>query len=103
MNPSARVATALTISVVLAAALPGPAAGDGLPAGGDVYVAPLFAPDGSLEYTTVSVGRDTVVRAGKRGARTLVGSTCLRGDSVVPVVAYDGSPEASPPVAPRWS
>lgn len=61
MNPSARVATAPTISVVLAAALPGPAAGDGLP-------------------------------AGERGARTLVGSTRLRGDWVVPVVAYGGSP-----------
>jgi hypothetical protein len=62
----ARIAAALTMSAVLVAALPAPAAGDGLPA--EVYAAPAFVPGGGLEYTTISVGRATVVRAGKRGA-----------------------------------
>lgn len=86
----ARIAAALTMSAVLVAALPAPTAGDGLPA--EVRAAPAFVPGGGLEYTTISVGRATVVRAGKRGGGMLIRSARLRRHYVIPAVAYDGSP-----------
>ncbi|MDQ5834921.1 MAG: hypothetical protein M3550_18030 [Actinomycetota bacterium] len=91
MSSLARIAAALIVCAVLAVAQPGSVAGDGLPAG-DVYAAPVFVPGGGLEYTTVSVGRNTIVQSGERGGRGLVRTTRLRGDWVVPAVAYDGSP-----------
>ena len=87
MNPRARLATALTLA--LAAALPGRAAADGLPAG--VNATPVSAPGGEVEYATQSPRRGTLVLARERSSGRLLRKARLRGNWAVPAVAYDGS------------
>ena len=89
MSSRARVPTALIISVLVTASLPGPAAGDGLPAGVDAT--PVSAPGGEVEYTTKSLRRGTLVLARGRSSGRLLRNTRLRGSWSVPAVAYDGS------------
>jgi hypothetical protein len=94
MTSLARVATALalTLSLAAAGAFTAPAAGDGLPAGVSVHAAPLSTPGGLVEYTTRTESRVSLVEARERGSERLVRNVRLRGDYAVPAVAYDGSP-----------
>lgn len=91
MNLRARLTTALILSVAMAAAQPGPAVGDGLPAGSGIDAAPVSSPGGEVEYVTRSLRHASLVEARERAGGELLGRVRLRGDYAVPIVAYDGS------------
>jgi hypothetical protein len=88
---TARVLLLVSASLAIVAALPAPAAADGLPGTG-VVPAPVSAPGGDLEYVTGRATRDTVLRERRLNGGPALRSLDLRGRYSVPAVAYDGSP-----------
>jgi hypothetical protein len=76
---------------VILAALPAPAAADGLPAVG-VDAAPLSTHGGDVEYVTARAERDTVLRERTVAQGRVLRRLRLNGNFSVPAVAYDGSP-----------
>jgi hypothetical protein len=78
-------------SLAIVAALPAPAAADGLPGTG-VVPSPVSAPGGEVEYVAKRAKRDTVLREQRLDGGPVLRSLDLRGRYSVPAVAYDGSP-----------
>ena len=78
-------------SLAILAALPSPAAADGLPGAG-VVPSPVSAPGGDVEYVAKRAKRDTVLREQRLNLGPVLRTLDLRGRYSVPAVAYDGSP-----------
>jgi hypothetical protein len=88
---TARELLLVPASLVILAALPAPAAADGLPAVG-VDAAPLSTHGGDVEYVTARAERDTVLRERTVAQGRVLRRLRLNGNFSVPAVAYDGSP-----------
>ena len=89
---TARTLLLVPASLAILAALPAPAAGDGLPGTG-VLASPVSAPGGDVAYVTKTAKRDTILRERRLGGGWPILRTLdLRGRYSVPAVAYDGSP-----------
>jgi hypothetical protein len=87
-----RVLLAVAAGLLLAL-LAAPAAGaDGLPVlNVDVGASGVAAPGGTVRYLTVTVGKQTVVEATRRGGGQIVRMETWPGIGTIPAVAYDGS------------
>jgi hypothetical protein len=88
---TARALLLVPASLAIVAALPAPAAADGLPGTG-VVPSPVSAPGGEVEYVAKRAKRDTVLREQRLDGGPVLRSLDLRGRYSVPAVAYDGSP-----------
>ena len=88
---TARALLLVPASFAIVAALPAPAAADGLPGTG-VVPSPVSAPGGEVEYVAKRAKRDTVLREQRLDGGPVLRSLDLRGRYSVPAVAYDGSP-----------
>ncbi len=88
---TARALLLVSASLAILAALPAPAAADGLPAVG-VDAKPLSIFGGKLEYVTARAKPDTVLRERTVARGRVLRSLRLKGNFSVPAVAYDGSP-----------
>jgi hypothetical protein len=88
----ARALLAISTAVAIFAGLPvAAAAGDGLPGEG-VVAAPVSAPGGHVEYVATNAKRHTVLNERALATGSSLRKLRLRGNFVVPAVAYDGSP-----------
>jgi hypothetical protein len=88
---TARALLLAPISVAILAALPAPAAADGLPGTG-VVPSPVSAPAGKVEYVARRAKRDTILREQRLDGGPALRTLDLHGRYSVPAVAYDGSP-----------
>jgi hypothetical protein len=88
---TARALLLVPASLAIVAALPAPAAADGLPGTG-VVPSPVSAPGGEVEYVAKRAKRNTVLRERRLDGGPVLRSLELRGRYSVPAVAYDGSP-----------
>jgi hypothetical protein len=88
---TARALLLVPASLAILAALPAPAAADGLPGTG-VVPSPVSAPGGEVEYVAKRAKRDTVLREQRLDGGPALRLLRLRGRYSVPAVAYDGSP-----------
>jgi hypothetical protein len=88
---TARALLLVPASLAILAALPAPAAADGLPAVG-VDAKPLSTFGGKLEYVTARARPDTFLRERTVARGRVLRSLRLKGNFSVPAVAYDGSP-----------
>jgi hypothetical protein len=88
---TARALLLVPASLAILAALPVPAAADGLPAVG-VDAKPLSTFGGKLEYVTARAKPDTVLRERTVARGRVLRTLRLEGNFSVPAVAYDGSP-----------
>jgi hypothetical protein len=79
------------VSLAILAALPAPAAADGLPGTG-VVASPVSAPAGKVEYVAERAKRNTILREQRLDGGRVLRGLHLRGRYSVPAVAYDGSP-----------
>jgi hypothetical protein len=87
-----RVLPAVAAGLVLASFAARGAAADGLPVlNVDVGASGVAAPGGSVRYVTVTVGKQTVVEATRRGGGQIVRMQTWPGTWTIPAVAYDGS------------
>lgn len=88
-----RTLPAVAAGLVLASFAARGAAADGLPVlNVDVGASGIAAPGGSVRYVTVTVGKQTVVEATRRGGGQIVRMQTWPGTWTIPAVAYDGSP-----------
>lgn len=87
---SARALFLVPASLAILAALPAPAAADGLPAVG-VDAAPLSAPGGKVAYVTRRAKHATRLIETARDSGAELRTRRIRGVFSVPAVAYDGS------------
>ena len=88
---TARALLLVPASLAILAALPAPAAADGLPAVG-VDAAPLSTFGGKLEYVTARAKPDTVLRERTVARGRVLRALRLKGNFTIPAVAYDRSP-----------
>jgi hypothetical protein len=87
-----RVLPVVAAGLVLASFAARGAAADGLPVlNVDVGASGIAAPGGSVRYVTVTVGKQTVVEATRRGGGQIVRMQTWPGTWTIPAVAYDGS------------
>jgi len=87
-----RVLPVVAAGLVLASFAARGAAADGLPVlNVDVGASGVAAPGGSVRYVTVTVGKQTVVEATRRGGGQIVRMQTWPGTWTIPAVAYDGS------------
>ena len=87
-----RVLPVAAAGLVLASFAARGAAADGLPVlNVDVGASGVAAPGGSVRYVTVTVGKQTVVEATRRGGGQIVRMQTWPGTWTIPAVAYDGS------------
>jgi hypothetical protein len=88
---TARALLLVSFSLAIVAALPAPAAADGLPGTG-VVPSPVSAPGGEVEYVAKRAKRNTILREQRLDGGRVLRGLHLRGRYSVPAVAYDGSP-----------
>ncbi|HEX6583783.1 MAG TPA: hypothetical protein VF056_09270 [Thermoleophilaceae bacterium] len=88
---TARALLLVPASLAILAALPAPAAADGLPGTG-VVPSPVSAPGGDVEYVAKRAKRDTILREQRLDGGPALRLLHIRGRYSVPAVAYDGSP-----------
>jgi hypothetical protein len=88
---TARALLLVSASLAILAALPAPAAADGLPGTG-VVASPVSAPGGDVEYVAERAKRNTILREQRLDGGRVLRDLDLRGRYSVPAVAYDGSP-----------
>jgi hypothetical protein len=87
-----RVVPVVAAGLVLVSLAAPSAAADGLPVlNVDVGASGVAAPGGTVRYVTVTVGKQTVVEATRRGGGQIVRMQAWPGDWTIPAVAYDGS------------
>ncbi len=87
-----RALLAVAAGLILASLAAPAASADGLPVlNVDVGASGVAAPGGAVRYVTVTVGRQTVVEATRRGGGQIARMQSWPGTWTIPAVAYDGS------------
>jgi hypothetical protein len=87
-----RVVPVVVAGLALASFAAPAATADGLPVlNVDVGASGVAAPGGTVRYLTVTVGKQTLVEATRRGGGQIVRMQAWPGTWTIPAVAYDGS------------